>query len=460
MFWILFAAVGMIASSGQWSLGLAQLYPPFAAMLARLAYLEHPDLIPTTSDLVEQRWKKIIDVETYHHMMQQAGYTPAISDQIFTAAQSFLSAYDYVGLWRRGLLPDNSLNDHLDRLGFVEAERDNVKNATLYYPTAPDVVQFAVREVFKPEIVAQYGQDQELDPLYIDAAKKAGLSEDFATKYWAAHWQLPSASQGFQMLHYGIIDSETLRKLLATLDYMPFWRDKIEAISYNPISRVDIRRMFQAGMVDRSKVKDTYLREGYRPEDAELITQWVEREYAPKVTTPIAGTGLVVGADKQIYPSESLVIDSYKRGLIGTEVVKNDLRRLGFAPETIDLLIERVDQDIKQEQIDLEADAITDKYRSNVIDINQYKLELTQLGVPSQLLETTIARELAQAKHRVKMPTKADYDKWLKIGLIGVEDYAGNLRILGYRDSDIRLYIAEAVYDLQPKPSSSQPAEG
>ncbi len=454
MFWILFAVIAAIGGAGQYALGMAQMYPPWAALLARKSYKEHPDLIPTTSDLVTQRWKGIISDNVFYEEMAQAGYNRERSDAIYKAAETYLNAYDYVSLWRRHIIDDNTLTSRLSSIGVPEDRIQDVKNATLYFPTATDIVTFAVREVFKPDIVEKYGQDKEIDADYLEQAKRAGLSEQFARWFWSAHWQLPSANQGYQMLHYGAITNDELKKLLATLDYMPYWRDKLETISYNPINRVDIRRIYQAGFVDRERVKNEYKKQGYTNDDAELITRWVEATYGPKPAGDITGTNYVVGKDQQVYPNAALLVDSFKRGLITEGELRNGLVQLDYAPTTIALLVERVKQDIEQEKIDLEANAITDQYRSGAIDIEQYKLELTKLGVPSQLMETTIARELAQAKSRVKMPSRADYEKWAKIGIIDKGEFEGGLRILGYRDSDIELYWQEIEISLQPKSSS------
>ncbi len=460
MFWIAFALLAGIGGAGQFALGMAQLYPPFAALLARQAYAKNPDLIATTADLIQQRYKEIIDDADYFRLMAQAGYNEVTAKQMYDAAKSYLTGYDYVSIWRRGLIDDSELDTNLTAIGYDNRQKEYIKKATLYYPSPSDVVSFAVREVYKPDIVAKYGQDQELDPQYLEDAVKSGLSEDFAKKYWEAHWQLPSAMQGYEMLHRGVIDDADLEKLLGTLDYMPFWRSKLKAISYNPLTRVDVRRMYQAGTIGRDKVLETYKSLGYDDTNAQLLTEWTITEYAPKAAKDITGTGLVLGTDNYIYPSESLIVDSYKRKLIPKEAAKLELQRLHYANETIDLLLDRVDQQLKQDQIDFEADAITDKYRSGAIDEIEYRLELTQLGVPSEMLDSVISRELTQAKHRVKMPSKADLDKWYKIGLIDEEDYRGSMRIMGYRDSDIDLYIAEIQYDSLSKEQKDQLAGG
>ncbi|GAH79863.1 unnamed protein product, partial [marine sediment metagenome] len=74
-------------------------------------------------------------------------------------------------------------------------------------------------------------------------AGKKGLSKEWSERYWAAHWNLPSPQQGFEMLHRGVINVSELNMLLRALDVMPFWRDKLTAIAFRRLTRVDIRRM-------------------------------------------------------------------------------------------------------------------------------------------------------------------------------------------------------------------------
>ena len=83
---------------------------------------------------------------------------------------------------------------------------------------------------------------------------KAGLPEEQARNYWAAHWELPSAQMGYAMFQRRIIDHETLVMLLKSLDIMPFWRDKLIEMSYNPLTRVDVRRMYGLGVLSEEEV--------------------------------------------------------------------------------------------------------------------------------------------------------------------------------------------------------------
>ena len=83
---------------------------------------------------------------------------------------------------------------------------------------------------------------------------------------------LPSIGQGFEMLHRRVIEDADLDLLLRALDVMPFWREKLKDISYNPLTRVDVRRMHRIGVLEEEGVFNAYLDVGYNEENAQLMT--------------------------------------------------------------------------------------------------------------------------------------------------------------------------------------------
>ena len=62
------------------------------------------------------------------------------------------------------------------------------------------------------------------------------------------------------MLHRGVIDTAELDMLLRAQDVMPFWRDRLTAIAYRPLTRVDVRRMYKQGVLNVIKTKDMMMR--------------------------------------------------------------------------------------------------------------------------------------------------------------------------------------------------------
>jgi hypothetical protein len=77
------------------------------------------------------------------------------------------------------------------------------------------------------------------------------------------------------MLHRGIISRDDLFMLLRALDIMPFWRDKLINMAYTLFTRIDIRRMYNIGVMNEGDVKRAYLELGYNDYNANLMTQFV-----------------------------------------------------------------------------------------------------------------------------------------------------------------------------------------
>ncbi|GAH25686.1 unnamed protein product, partial [marine sediment metagenome] len=70
--------------------------------------------------------------------------------------------------------------------------------------------------------------------------------------------------------------------LLRALDVMPFWRDKLTGIAYRRLTRVDVRRMYKAGVLTREEVYEAYLQHGYTDENAKRMTEFTVQWAMPK----------------------------------------------------------------------------------------------------------------------------------------------------------------------------------
>lgn len=168
----------------------------------------------------------------------------------------------------------SNLDTELRRIGIHPNYNHLYKELAYQIPPVADIITMAVREAFTPAIAARFGQYEDLPSEFVEWVGKKGLSREWAERYWAAHWSLPSPQQGFEMLHRGVIGEADLNMLMRALDIMPFWRDKLTQIAYRPLSRVDVRRMFALGVLDVSSVRKAYTDIGYNDYNADLMTQF------------------------------------------------------------------------------------------------------------------------------------------------------------------------------------------
>ncbi|GAJ24991.1 unnamed protein product, partial [marine sediment metagenome] len=197
-----------------------------------------------------------------------------LTDQLITVNRRLLEFADIRAIYYRENKDDIWLNTQLDKLGLDETTREDLKKIMPFYPGVGDLVRFAVREVYYPDYVSKYGLEDEYPAEYEEAARKAGLPPEQAKNYWKAHWVLPSILQGYEMLHRGVIGSEELGDLFKAVDIMPYWRERLEKISYRTFTRVDVRRMYRDNILDEAGVLRAYKDLGYDDEKALAMTEF------------------------------------------------------------------------------------------------------------------------------------------------------------------------------------------
>jgi len=322
----------------------------------------------------------------------------------------------------------NTLDRELSRIG-VHEEYFNVFR-TLAYPVPPvaDLITMAVREAFSPQIASRFGQYEDFPDAMVEHAAAHGISREWCERYWAAHWSLPSPQQGFEMLHRGVIDNNDLNLLLRALDIMPFWRDKLMQISYNPLTRVDVRRMYGLGVLSESEVEKAYRDIGYTQENAGRL-----REFTIKQTIT-SQSGLSVAK----------IVTAYKNGLMSRTDAFNQVSRLGTRPQNVSEIMESADVQLAWQRVKDGISATRNRYKQEIIDENQARSELSGYGLESDKINRYIQQWIADGeKEKVTLLSKTDVLALLKKGVINIARARQELRLLGYTDerSDLLLRL-------------------
>ena len=280
---------------------------------------------------------------------------------------------------------------HVDDIGLIKA-------AWEFLPGVQDVIRMAVKEVFTPEIAQKFGQYADLPPKFVELAAKQGLSAEVAGWYWAAHWDLPSTTQGYEMLHRGVIKEEELDLLLRAQDVMPWWRDKLKAIAYSPLTRVDVRRMYQLGVLDEPGVVQAYKNLGYNQANADKLLEFTKIYYGPEDETGEE-------ADRDFTKAE--ILDGYRKKIITTDQARMALREMSYAEAKIDFFLSR--EDLKAVQT--RKQAYLDRWHSLYIN------------------------GIAGAQ-----------DVYTNLGALGISQatWEAELRLDGYSDAYIAMYLADS----------------
>jgi len=343
-----------------------------------------------------------------------------LARRVFTINEAFY-------LWRLGKITRDELEKILFANGVTRDEFDKYELLTAFMPSPSDIIRFAVREVFTPQIVEKYKMLEDLPPQYLEMAAKLGISTDVAKWFWAAHWELPSLTAGIEMFRRKIISREELETLMRTLDIMPYWRDKLIQLSYELPTRVDLRRMYEIGVITREELKEYYEKLGYSPEDAEKLTRWTELEYAQY--------------DRDLTVKQ--VVELYSMGEFTRDEAKNYLMRLGYPPEVAEYKLTLAEHEELLKEAKEAMEMLKEMFMSGLIDYDSFYTEMLKLPFSPNTIRKEIARTLRQKRAQTKLPSKTELKRWLKLGIITIDEFRKYLQAMGYRDEDIEKYIRE-----------------
>lgn len=267
-------------------------------------------IVPSVTDMVRFAVREVYNPAQREALNLDAEFPPAFANDAanlgidreragqYWAAHWELPSYTQLTDMRfRGLLSPQEYRDALKAIDYAPVWRDKLFAIARRIPTIPDMVRFAVREVYNPELRQSLGYEAEYPEAFTEQAALHGLSEAHARQYWWAHWRLPSARQGYQMVWRGEMEQAELRNLLKALDYPAVWRERLFNIAFIVPGRIDLKRMLRHGILDRDGVKRGYQRIGYHPDNAELMTQIAEAE----VGTGTGASPFVLTAQRRLY---------------------------------------------------------------------------------------------------------------------------------------------------------------
>ncbi len=330
-------------------------------------------------------------------------------------------------LFMRGVIGEAVYHEEMAKHGFSPEKSGNIVKALSFYPSGNDFISFAVRDAFNPEVVRSAGLDDNFPDEIIPLAARAGMSEEVLHWYWRAHWQLPSPQMGYDMLQRGIITVDELKALLRAADWAPGWIDRLIAISFNPLTRVDARRMWESGVLKDEEYVQSMRDIGYSEENARRYLAWVKVDST--------------SAEKDLTKTE--ILSSFRYGLISREEAVNFVLGFGYDEQEAELIIS------------LEEQKHADKVLEDNIDLIQWQFTHFEIGEEAffermgkiGLNRAASTKYLSEAENTIaksgKLPTLADVKNWMKKGIIDEAEATDYLKRLQYRKAEQERYLEE-----------------
>ncbi len=323
-----------------------------------------------------------------------------------------------------------NLETDLKRIGIHPDYLDVYKTLAHPLPPVSDLITMAVREAFSPAVARRFGQFEDFPEDFAKYAEQGGLSREWAQRYWAAHWNLPSPQQGFAMLHRGVITDDELSMLLRAQDVMPFWRDRLIQIAYKPFTRVDVRRMYKEGVLDEREIYKAYLDQGYDEENAEHLTEFTIKQ-------TLSSLAKFTSTD---------VIKAFVQRMIDYSEASSLLRELGIKSEDTQFILRTAEYKRKWDFTGDRITAIRNLYKRSVYDENKARSELLKLNLPANQVMVLMESWFFEEKEKER-PTwsRAETLKFIKSGAITKDRGIRELELIGYDQEHIDVYMESIV---------------
>lgn len=406
--------------------------------------------IVTERDLVRMRTKGQITQDDFESLMKYCGYAPVNANALLASYPDQLSTTEALVLWHRYKdEPENALginrewlDKRLTQAGIDKRVLDETIEANRPVPLLQDIITFAVRDVFEKEAAELAGLFQGMPDDYLKEAKKRGLSESDARLYWGAHWSLPGINHVYEMLHrlypgsgysttFTDDDMDTFFNLA---DIAPGFRERLKAISYSPLTRVDIRRIYAMGLWgDGQAAKARLIREyrqiGYAPDNAAILADFTIQSY---------GAGRKRFTRSQI---ESFYINKIWEDQ-SAKKAETELLKIGYDPDQAKLILRMADLKHIDAEEKAKIEAIREQWINGIIE-TEAELHTKLIAVPlEQSKVASLMKQFeAEKTKRQSRLTRADVQTLYREGIISEKEFRRFFANLGYIEKDIDLLI-------------------
>lgn len=423
---------------------------PIANEIRHLSFADHPTNLLDADSYIEYLLR---EPSQNKWAIEQLGKLGLSEEQIQVIRENRVTLPDEKSIITanlRNIINNNVRDSLLKQHGYDNVGIEIIDKLAQFLPTPQDLIVMSVHDVFDEQSRRLQRLDEDFPEAFKEYAAMQGISEQWARNYWASHWQYPSINQVFEMLqrsksHPALadVDLKFVNEFLRIADYSPYYRDKLLAISYTPLNRVDIRRIYKAGQMSDEELHRRHLELGVTDEDASKLDEFVKKTNLPEDETDIT----------KIHDRiESVIENRYLAGALETQDVIDYLRSLGRNDEYISKYIPLLG--ILQHVSGLEALAKTTKEsviasiisarkRGN-ISKNSARSMLLDLGLSQSQADLSIFD--ADLQYTINLKTKAQdvIQRQYAIHNIDETEFANQLAQYDFTSGEISKALDEA----------------
>jgi hypothetical protein len=350
-----------------------------------------------------------------------------------------------VSLYLRKSITLEQLVERLHGLGVTnDDDISAILELSKFIPGPGDIVRFMVRNVEDPAIVGTFGLDDEFQAKYQGLTKgwaeSQGLDDETMGRFWRAHWVIPSPGQLYTMLqrlrpdnvpagvnpNEWITTPENVYLALSENDILPFWRDRLIAISYSPLGKIDARRAFQFGSIDFNGLISAYRDQGYDEEKATIVA--LNTQYQIRKT----------------YQSNKWVSVYVKGGINATEL-NAYLMADGASQDIANATLAYADNVVKANLRETCIKALHNGYMTSGLSQQEATTALIALGQEASQATTTVSHWACELASTSKVLAAGSLCGYFQDGLISQDDFMRRLTNLGYSSNDAAVIVLDCL---------------
>lgn len=359
-------------------------------------------------------------------------------------------------------------------------------------PGPSDLVRFALREVWNPDVVDEYGYDEEFPPAFQAWMERQGFGWEeqitsgdgtvipalsWARAYWRAHWQNIAPTQAYQAFHklrpnriwkyaetYPELRPFVLQDLNAVLkinDYPPAYRDWLAAINHTPLRLADIRAAFNLGRSNPAFVERLTGDQVRNVAEAEQSAYaWSVEEMLDRGSTRADAeaqsliflesarqkeTGRALARERRYREKAgTTALEQFGLGVLTELQVRDVLSDLGWTNRTIGLAVADVNATEKSKLIASVKSRIRKDFFAGKLAAPEAKERLQRLGLDPLRVDETIAYWQAEFTDRRKELSTSQIVENVSKGWLPFASGLARLRNIGWSQADALLWIAKA----------------
>lgn len=408
-----------------------------------------PVLIPSGADLNALRAKGLITDSQWRTTIRANNLCPEWQDIIVDSLRTIPTPDQIQIAWRRGIIDDDAYDYYMKRNNILREEDANVYfKLTEFVPGPADLVRFMVRDAFDEQVATDLQLDKDFALKFSGRAKEwaeaQGMSEDQFKFFWRSHWQIPSYTQLTEALHRLPQDTplpggqgtakavtvDQVRRAIEINDMAPEWVDRLIAISYRVLSRVDARRAFEIGKLTEEELHKTYTDQGYTSDDADKLVEFARVTSLPKQAKQ-AGNA-----------STAEVLQWYRDDLVPRDQAETLLVRSGVEESKVSNYLDTADLRKVTKARKEGIAALRKRWMTGEFNVGEATSQLNQLGVQPDRIGELLFNWSIVRDAKYKAPTVGMLCDWWTRGYITMDEFRRRCENLGYSLVDAERIVA------------------